>query len=389
MRFLFAVLAAATAMHPQERCGTAQDLVVRALEAVAGPGGDARVGDGLQLVKQAAEECAGLGDAWYYRSVFEQRLGHKNLVKYALDKARLLGSEAMEEGADPFHLAVPTDQHPSRVVHDKYAVVIGIGKFMSPFAPRLRFARKDAQDIAGVLTDPQYGHFSAAHVHLITDQDATTVRIKSELNWLARTAEPDDLALIFIASHGSSRDQDIAEANYVVTYDTDARNPDQLYATALPMIEIAEVVRTRMKARRAAVFLDTCHSEGALANLRLSSPSKDMMKKMDEGSGRVIITSSQVNQQSYESDKIGNGYFTHFLVEALRQANGQATIGALFEYVKQHVSQAVKSDAAADQVPVISRSDPGAEQIIIGVAPGASARLLRLLKPTGFPAVLF
>ncbi len=36
-----------------------------------------------------------------------------------------------------------------------------------------------------------------------------------------------------------------------------------MYATAYPMVELANAVATRMKALRTAVFLDTCYSGGA------------------------------------------------------------------------------------------------------------------------------
>ncbi|HEY1336777.1 MAG TPA: caspase family protein [Bryobacteraceae bacterium] len=387
---IFACLTVAA--HAQVRCGTAQDMVVRALERLS-PGGDnSEVEDALQLVKQAVGECAGLGDAWYYRSLFEAKLGRKQLADYALQKAKLLGSDALKNGADPFRIAAPAGRPPSKTVRDKYAVVIGVGKFGSSDIPPLKLTTKDARDFAAVLTDPQYGRFPKDHVHLLTDDRATTINIKSELNWLARTAGPDDMAVIYLASHGSSRDMDTAGANYVITYDTNIADQDQLYATALPMVEVADVVRTRMQAQRAAVFLDTCHSGGAIARgviAHAASASPAMMQRMDQGSGRVIIASSQVAEQSWESEKLGNGYFTYFLVHAMKQANGMEPIGAIYDYLKSQVSQAVAADVKAQQHPVISRSDADADKIILGAPPGsaASAALLRRFSlPVPVPA---
>ena len=53
------------------------------------------------------EECSELGDAWYYRSLVEQQLGHDALAKYAMDKARFNGSEALQQGLNPLVLATP------------------------------------------------------------------------------------------------------------------------------------------------------------------------------------------------------------------------------------------------------------------------------------------
>lgn len=352
-------------------------MVVRALERLTARNSNAEIEDALQLVKQATGECAGLGDAWYFRSVFERKLGHAQLADYAMNKAKLLGSEAMDVGADPFNLAAPPGQPPSKVLRDKYALVIGIGKFQSNFVPSLRFTTKDARDFAAVLTDPQIGKFPADHVHVITDGDATLVHIKTELNWLARTAGPDDLAVIYLSSHGSAREMDTAGANYVVTYDTEVDDADHLYATALPMVEIASVVRTRLKARRATVFLDTCHSGGALDKLHAAAPSEAMMEKIDRGVGRVVIASSAVSQSSWESEKLGNGYFTYYLLQAMRESKGMMPVAKLFDTLRGSVAETVKADVHADQTPVMEESESGAGDIVIGTPPGSAASLLR------------
>src|ERR1700733_3975937 len=88
----------------QDQCNLAKDLVVQGLERVK-TGTNDEVGDGLQLLKHATEVCISSGDAWYYRSLFENKLGQAAKAKYSLDKAKTFGSEAMDEGADPFRLA--------------------------------------------------------------------------------------------------------------------------------------------------------------------------------------------------------------------------------------------------------------------------------------------
>ena len=60
---------------------------------------------------------------------------------------------------------------------------------------------------------------------------------------------------------------------------------------------------TRVIARKAVVFLDTCHSGAVLGSgrvMNLSAPSAETLKRIREGSGRVIITSSEISQKSWE-----------------------------------------------------------------------------------------
>lgn len=60
----------------------------------------------------------------------------------------------------------------------------------------------------------------------------------------------DDLVVVFLSSHGSPREKDTAwGVNYVITSDTDVKDADSLFATAMPMVELADVVRTRIRAR--------------------------------------------------------------------------------------------------------------------------------------------
>ena len=90
-----------------DRCGAGKDLVVRALERISPTSDRGAFEDALQLLKHAVEECSELGDAWYYRSLVEQKLGHDALAKYAMDKARFNTSDALEQGLNPLVLATP------------------------------------------------------------------------------------------------------------------------------------------------------------------------------------------------------------------------------------------------------------------------------------------
>ena len=74
-----------------------------------------------------------------------------------------------------------------------------------PDIPRLKYTTADANAFAAQLIDPGIGRFSRANVHVLTDEQATTKNIKEELNWIARHAEPNDLVLIYVATHGTPR----------------------------------------------------------------------------------------------------------------------------------------------------------------------------------------
>ena len=414
--FALAVCGSAWAQGPGEfGCGTARDLVVQALERAGPQGTPGDFADALQLLKRASAECAELGDAWYYRSLIEARLGHAPLAKFAADKARLVGSEALSQGLQPFTLATAplmvasagerglkagaaSSATPAPVsnLQQKWALVIGVGSFADPNIPKLHYTLSDAQAFAEVLTDPAVGKFPKANVHTLTDRGATTQAIKEQLNWIARSAQPNDIVVIYLATHGSPRKLDsVGGLNYLLTYDTQIRSisqPDEdaLYSTALPMVELSNAVATRMRALRTLVVLDTCYSGGAANNaarmmgpgIANAAPSAEALTRMSQGAGRIVLAASRVDQESLESDTLQHGYFTYFLLKSLRESKGMLPLSQVFASVQQQVSERVAADHRPGNVrqdPVMDRSSAEAD-FALGV-PVLTAEKARAQSP--------
>jgi uncharacterized caspase-like protein len=398
---LIALLAMALGALPRAAaqdapCGAGQDLVVQALERITPQSGNDAFVDALELLKHAVSVCPELGDAWYYRSLVEKRLGHDQLAKYALDKAHFNGSEALDQSLDPLVLSTPNSRgitaeeapvpspapvHPGPV-EQKWALVVGISHFTDTGIPRLNYTTADATAFAAALKDPATGGFPAGNIRVLTDEQATTKNIKEQLNWIARHAGVNDLVVIYVATHGTPRTVDTAGgANYLVTYDTEAYkgasfDEDSLYATAYPMVELANAVATRMKALRTVVFLDTCYSGGvagpASDKLANSGPSQAMLAHMSMGTGRIVMSASQNNEESLESDKLKHGYFTYYLLQALKNGKGETPLSQVYATVAQQVSQSVSAQGA-HQHPVLNRSSADADFALRSPGPSAAS----------------
>jgi hypothetical protein len=390
------VLTCRLAWGQDARCGAGKDLVVQALERISPQARQIEFEDALQLLKHAVSECNELGDAWYYRSLVEQRLGHDSLARYAMDKAHMMGSEALQQELNPLILSTPgsrgitveADTAPTPTppivtkpgpVQQKWALVIGISRFVDGSIPSLKYTTADANAFASELRDPTIGRFPAANVRVLTDEQATTRNIKEGLNWIARHAKANDLVVIYVATHGTPRTLDSAGgANYLVTYDTEIHNTgsldeDTMYATAYPMIELADSVATRMRALRTAVILDTCYSGGSVKRQPDASsvpladrpPSNEMLARMSQGTGRIVMTASQSDEASLESSEFQHGYFTYYLLDALKTSRGNTPLSQIYASVAQRVSQRVAA-GGMHQHPVLSRSSEDAD-FAIGV----------------------
>ena len=392
-RLVVATLLALAGASAQEHCGAGTDLMVQALERITPNPGPAQLRDAVELLKHATNECVSIGDAWYYRSLLERKLGNARLADYSLEKARQNSSEALQQQLNPFTLSTNPAIRPAGAVHEKWALVVGAGKFRDPAIPSLRYTSADATGFAQSLVSPGIGRFKSSNVAVLTDLEATTRAIREKLNWLARVAQPDDLVVIYIAAHGSSRDFDTAGVNYIITADTEISpkpnagrdrtsdtdkyvDHDALFATALPMVDVANTVASRMRANRVAVFLDTCFSGAAAgsggtksvsAAMNFKSISSATLNRMSEGAGRVILSASQEDQESLESSALGHGYFTYYVLQGLQQSKGMDTMGKLYLYVRDQVA----ARAQQKQIPAMSQSDQG-DQIVLGVPIGGS-----------------
>jgi len=267
----------------------------------------------------------------------------------------------------------PTPTGPAKPgpVQQKWALVIGIGRFADGKVPPLKYTTDDANAFAAELEDPAIGRFPKPHVRVLTDQQATTKNIKEGLNWIARRTKPNDLVVIYVATHGTPRTLDSAAgANYLVTYDTevsgaDGFDEDALYATAYPMVELANAVATRMRALRTAVILDTCYSGGSVkpspsAAVPDKMPSAEMLARMSQGTGRIVLTASQANEESLESSELKHGYFTYFLLDALKSGRGETPLSQIYASVAQRVAQRVAAGGLR-QHPMMSRSSQDAD----------------------------
>ena len=146
------------------------------------------------------------------------------MQKRSLEYAAQYQSEALQQKLNPFILAVPKLYEDRGAVDQKWAIVIGVGEFKVDDPDKLRplpSAANDAKAFYALLCDPEVGKFPAAQVSLLLNEHATTSAIKAALNKLARKAKPEDLVVVYVATHGSSRDQDTRQVNYLITYDTD------------------------------------------------------------------------------------------------------------------------------------------------------------------------
>jgi uncharacterized caspase-like protein len=213
-----------------------------------------------------------------------------------------------------------------------FVLAVGVDNFASP-ALKLNFAAADARSfaqLAATAAAPLYGGVS---VTLLLNEQATRAGILAAFDRLSREIRPRDTFLFYVATHGvldESTDrfllvpQDLADTS---SWATMARGSidEQTLIGAL----------SRIEARDALLFLDTCHSGKITA---------DALANMGHETGRYLLTASSSVQEALDSYDNRNGVFLYAVAEALAGRAGQDSDGnlgalSLGEYVSRRVGE--------------------------------------------------
>jgi murein DD-endopeptidase MepM/ murein hydrolase activator NlpD len=229
-----------------------------------------------------------------------------------------------------------------------WAVVVGINDY--PHTRRLKWAVNDAKAFYRYLVDVI--QVPEENVTLLLNQDASLSRMRSTLGThLKKMAGKQDMVIIYFAGHGAT-EKDVLSPDgdglekYILPYDVD---PEDLYASALPMREISHIFH-RIQSQRIIFIADSCYSGASggrtisLSGIR-ANISDAFLDRITTGKGRVIMTASSANEVSTEDDKLQHGVFTFYLLQGLAGAadadkDGLITVDELYHYVSVQVPRA-------------------------------------------------
>ena len=115
---------------------------------------------------------------------------------------------------------------------------------------------------------------------------------------------------------------------------------------------------------RTVLVLDACHSGAANVAKGLVRQANFDADSIAQGSGQLVICSSQPDQVSWESKRYQNGVFTHQLLEALRKAP-TTKLGDAINTMQEEVSREVQMDRNGEQQqPVLKSAWEGNDLIL-------------------------
>ncbi|MBS2017707.1 MAG: caspase family protein [Deltaproteobacteria bacterium] len=209
----------------------------------------------------------------------------------------------------------------------------------------LQYADADARGVDAFFASKGGGSIPEDRRILLANERATRAAVLSSLVGLAKRTAPDDLLVVFLATHGLP---DTGGDLYFVLHDTD---PRQLVATGLPQRDL-EYALAKAPARRVLLLVDACHSGAAgltgfagRRNLVLSDTNRLVQGLAESKPGVALVSASSSSESSLESREFGGGHgvFSHNVVRGLAGSadankDGLVTVRELFDFVYREVS---------------------------------------------------
>lgn len=296
-------------------------------------------------------------------------------ISYAKEVNALAGSvKPQKQVAVPVYTPPQKDDAPVIVVSppssstdklpaartDAHAVVIGIDYKNRNDMPNLNYASADAKKVYDILTDLRYGGIPKENAVLLLNEKATRSEMIAALR---KIRSWDGYVYVFFSGHGAPKTKgDKFVDAFLIPSDVLISDPEAMEETAITVSYLQELI-DKSKAKGVLLALDACFSGGGKSILpkggkplvgMIAVP--EIIKPAASGS-KVVITSSAVNQQSWEDDsEIKGGIFSHYLIEGLKGKAGKdvwVKADELAEYLKASVPNAAYKLKRMEQTPQV------------------------------------
>lgn len=243
-----------------------------------------------------------------------------------------------------------------------YAVLVGVSDYRDPNIPDLRWAARDASELAKALQAQEGFLYDKVTVKLLTNETATSAAVLDELDWISRAASQGDRVIVFLAGHGVT---DERQDYYFLPSNAEIDKSSGLFvprrSTAVKRTDIVSSLR---ETQGHALFLfDTCHAARATSTVAMRSV-PDLVPFINElrsaENGVLVLSSSEGRESSQERDDWKAGAFTKALLEALSgAADGNPPDRIItFSELNRYVGDRVKELTANRQHPVLHSIQP-------------------------------
>jgi WD40 repeat protein len=262
------------------------------------------------------------------------------LVLQELETARALGIADLKAARRDVQIATGSKKAPGARLH---VLTIGVSDYGDKARDlRLKFAHRDAQDVASALVNTQDGGlYAEVKPMFLHDRTADKAGIFDALAAMERNmgrGAGQDLAVVMFSGHGTMIDGQF----YLVPHGADNSTLARLKVSAIAATEFQSEIAKLAQHGRVLVLLDACRSAGLIGRL----PAAEVLKSALAASNVTVLTSSKADKLSREDEKWQHGAFTKVLLDALSGSaydvdtdhNGVISMAELTAYIEKHLS---------------------------------------------------
>src|SRR5436190_18706933 len=265
----------------------------------------------------------------------------------------------------------------------RWALVIGVDKYVDPQISQLKGSENDARQIADALV--RYAGFPPDQVILLStsqpiERQPTRVNILRRLSNLSTTVPKDGLLLVSFAGHGMER------GGQAFLLPADAQISDQisfLEETAISMTRVKSWIKDT-GVSQVVLLLDACRNDpggradapNPLSDAYINAFNFDVRNKEVQAFATMYATG--IGQRAYEYTEKKQGYFSWAVVEGLKGAaandKGEVTLSQLVKYVQDAVPKRIAVDLGStkQQKPFAVIEGYRADELVLAVTSGAS-----------------
>lgn len=250
--------------------------------------------------------------------------------------------------------------NPATLVHDKWAVIVGIEDFDDPHITPARFAERNAEELSRKLVDPNIGRFAPDHVLTLKGSKATKEEIENAVSksWLIKKALPNDLLILYFCSRVvPSKD---GNEVYLCASDTQSTKASE---SAVALKEMLTELKRRTQSKFALCILDT-------SPYRRAGDKGDFInaQSLSKESGISILSAGAIGEQSLESPMADGSLFARALCDALQSTAGMMPLQMVSQFIVLQVGEQVVKLARGNQSPVLAM--PSEDEEVLELAVG-------------------
>lgn len=247
------------------------------------------------------------------------------------------------------------------------AIVVGISDYQCAEIPDLRFAHRDAEALAELLSSGLFGVVDDHQIKLLTNEQATAASVEAALDWLDQTSKPNERVLIYFAGHGDQEETG-EQDGFLLCFDA----VEGQYSTGgtVQFSRLRRLCQDWVDRGIAPILvLDACRV-GRLAGLSDGGPGTLHRLFSDSMNTETRLLACGPDEKSFEDIAWGNGHgaFTWLLLTGMVGHADQDGDGAVtFHNLKTFLEHEVPNQTERQQHPHILTLDRNWESTLVAL----------------------